>query len=619
MALTKLTGVRPSTAGRIAPALTLAEAKANKGAELGQQITVIDRGNSTFEYVAAVTNNELDTAECTGVATLSLQHVDKRGDTSITYGDLGTNSASDKIALAQWVALSIDYRDARSKTSIATGVASNADTDMMEYVWPLNCTILSEGGTGEQQMLINYISNAYQVLPIQSTPWAGSTVYSLGSQRINGGQVYKVITSGTSAASGGPTGTGVDIIDGTVHWKSVDNGLFAGVPVNELRISAPYHPAIVLDQKSPVTYGGNQEAHDFMDAYDAAGGTTTGNYKTLLWSQDGLGEWQLVGDSDSETLSLHQTDKANLWRIMFNKANGDTHIQHHDTFGIGDSKPLDVAGGIRIGTDTYIDGTIRGDNKARFGKPELTLRNRDNLGGDNTHTISLAGTNGYQLLFDACDETGLNGHAESNMRFNVYKSDGAQSGFSMSGFYKSLAPVGPVSLGRAGVLWTEIFASTGTINTSDARLKTDVAEFTLDEINASKALAKEIGTYQFLASVKEKGDNARSHIGMTVQRAIQIMEENNLDAFKYGFICYNEWEDEFMEHAAVYDYVHTNVEGTEGTIDVPEQEETATLIKEAWTEKTLEAGNAYAFRYDELNQFIIKGFSARLDALEAGM
>lgn len=49
-------------------------------------------------------------------------------------------------------------------------------------------------------------------------PWLASTAYTLGTERANAGKVYIVTTAGTSAASGGPTGTGSGIVDGTVVW-----------------------------------------------------------------------------------------------------------------------------------------------------------------------------------------------------------------------------------------------------------------------------------------------------------------------------------------------------------------------------------------------------------------
>lgn len=49
--------------------------------------------------------------------------------------------------------------------------------------------------------------------------WAGVTAYAVGDRVKNGGNVYKATTAGTSAASGGPTGTKSAITDGTVVWK----------------------------------------------------------------------------------------------------------------------------------------------------------------------------------------------------------------------------------------------------------------------------------------------------------------------------------------------------------------------------------------------------------------
>lgn len=158
--------------------------------------------------------------------------------------------------------------------------------------------------------------------------------------------------------------------------------------------------------------------------------------------------------------------------------------------------------------------------------------------------------------------------------------------------------------GSGAKRWSVIYAGTGTINTSDAREKTAVRSMATDEIEAAKALSKEVGVYQFLDSVAIKGDKARHHIGMTVQRAIEIMEAHGLNPFAYGFICYDKWNEETKEHPAI--------EAQEATDDSP-----AVEAKDAWTEVTLKAGDRYSFRYDQLSLFIARGIDARLAALEA--
>jgi hypothetical protein len=54
-----------------------------------------------------------------------------------------------------------------------------------------------------------------------SMPWAASTAVQVGQQMHNGGNVYVVTTGGTTHTSGGPTGTGTGISDGTVTWNYV--------------------------------------------------------------------------------------------------------------------------------------------------------------------------------------------------------------------------------------------------------------------------------------------------------------------------------------------------------------------------------------------------------------
>lgn len=138
-----------------------------------------------------------------------------------------------------------------------------------------------------------------------------------------------------------------------------------------------------------------------------------------------------------------------------------------------------------------------------------------------------------------------------------------------------------------------IYAKNGAINTSDGRMKNDVRAMSDPETEAAKAIAKEIGFWTW----KEQADmnDVREHCGLTVQRAMEIMESFGLEPFKYGFICYDKWD----EQTVVSEYGPANEDGSENQIY-----------------KTIPAGDRYSFRLDELNMFIAKGFEARLSALE---
>jgi len=150
------------------------------------------------------------------------------------------------------------------------------------------------------------------------------------------------------------------------------------------------------------------------------------------------------------------------------------------------------------------------------------------------------------------------------------------------------------NLGAAAFRWSTVYAGTGTIDTSDAREKTYVAPLMAAEIEAAKDIAREIGTFQWLASIEDKGDNARYHVGLTVQRAIEIMESHDLDPFAYAFICYDEWDDKFED----------------------ETDENGNIVGRR---RSLEAGDRYSFRPGQLNLFIARGLEARITALEAAL
>ena len=78
----------------------------------------------------------------------------------------------------------------------------------------------------------------------------------------------------------------------------------------------------------------------------------------------------------------------------------------------------------------------------------------------------------------------------------------------------------------------------------------------------------------------------------------------------YGFICYDEWLDDFVEHEDIQAVAAVDATETEPAVE-------AVLAVDAWTEQTKWAGNRYGFRTSQLNSFIAAGFNARLTALEA--
>ena len=134
-----------------------------------------------------------------------------------------------------------------------------------------------------------------------TTAWAASTAYTLNQRRTNGGLMYEVITAGTSASSGGPTGVSQDITDGTVHWKYVGVGITADL-VGAFRTDAD----IVTAWASSTAYTvGQRRENDTGKVYevitagtsDSSGGPTG----TTADITDNTVHWKYVGVCDSST------------------------------------------------------------------------------------------------------------------------------------------------------------------------------------------------------------------------------------------------------------------------------------------------------------------------------
>lgn len=105
------------------------------------------------------------------------------------------------------------------------------------------------------------------------------------------------------------------------------------------------------------------------------------------------------------------------------------------------------------------------------------------------------------------------------------------------------------SLGNAAQRWTQLYASSGTINTSDARAKHWIGPMAPEEMAAGRAILAELGFFQWLNAREAKGaDAARLHYGVRAQNAFTIMTDHGLDWRHYGWCCHDQWQDDEGEH-----------------------------------------------------------------------
>lgn len=133
------------------------------------------------------------------------------------------------------------------------------------------------------------------------------------------------------------------------------------------------------------------------------------------------------------------------------------------------------------------------------------------------------------------------------------------------------------TLGSASRRWTVVYATTGAINTSDARSK--VQDRPLSEVEKTVAIKVKglLKAFKFSDAVQLKGDKARIHFGVYAQEVATAFESEGLSADDYGLFCYDEWE------------------------------ATPAVLNEDGEEVTpaVEAGNRFGIRYEELLAFVL--------------
>lgn len=126
------------------------------------------------------------------------------------------------------------------------------------------------------------------------------------------------------------------------------------------------------------------------------------------------------------------------------------------------------------------------------------------------------------------------------------------------------------SCGSPTYKWTQVYATSGTINTSDERLKSSISAVPDAVLDAWGDV--QWSQFQYNDAVAEKGiDKARLHNGLIAQRIDTVFKAHGLDASRYGLFCYDAWD------------------------AVPEEkDEDGDVVIPA-----TEAGDAYSLRYEE--------------------
>ena len=136
---------------------------------------------------------------------------------------------------------------------------------------------------------------------------------------------------------------------------------------------------------------------------------------------------------------------------------------------------------------------------------------------------------------------------------NVQYAGATDTGIYFNGSFNAVVPYRPdtgvavddyLDLGVYSHRWDDIFATNGTIQTSDRNEKQDIESLTEAEERVAIAAKSLLKKFRWKSAVEDKGDDARIHFGIIAQDLQAAFEAEGLDAGRYGMFTSNTWTNE---------------------------------------------------------------------------
>lgn len=226
-------------------------------------------------------------------------------------------------------------------------------------------------------------------------------------------------------------------------------------------------------------------------------------------------------------------------------------------FDLTAKRNMEAGGALRVGTRNSgasagvveVVSGADGNAEVRFGNERASIVGRVRVGPGGVMILATSTDSGAGAL---TNRFGMFGSA--NESYNVLRPSSDND----------------LSLGSGSRRWSVVYAGTGTINTSDERLKHDIQPIPDEWLDAWGDVSWV--RFQFVDSVALKGpDGARWHVGLVAQRVQAAFAARGIDALRIGLLCYDAWEHE------------PEVLDEAGRVDRPERP----------------AGNRYGIRYEE--------------------
>ena len=358
-------------------------------------------------------------------------------------------------------------------------------------------------------------------------------------------------SSPTITLQSGDTDIAADDVLGTINFQAPDEGagtdailVAAGIAaVSEGDFSSSSNATSLIFKT------GASAAADEKMRIDSAGnvGIGTNNPDSTLTMSDTVPIIKLI-DSDDNTFSrvYHSAGK-----LLFDADKGDTGSGSTIQFGVDDTERMriDSSGNLLVGKTSTDFGTA-GATYAAAGNASLVTN------GGSALFLNRLQEGGMIELYEAGTARGQIDIASDRI---LVRSVGDASGLrfdaaSYTPFKNGSQSDDAVDLGFGSGRFDDLFATNGTIQTSDRNDKQDIAALTSKEMLVAKRISTLFKTFRWKTKVAEKaakGETARTHTGVIAQDVQDAFTAEGLDAGDYSLFIESPWWEKDVEVAAV--------------------------------------------------------------------
>ena len=172
-----------------------------------------------------------------------------------------------------------------------------------------------------------------------------------------------------------------------------------------------------------------------------------------------------------------------------------------------------------------------------------------------TTTTSGGSTSTFGILFNEIYVSNVL-NAYTQLQQDAFYFYSSYSGSSVRQFHVTGAEIGPgsttvdntMSAGAATRRYTIVYATTGTINTSDVNEKEQIAALEQAELRVASSIKGLIKKFKWKDAVAKKGDAARIHVGVIAQEVEAAFVAEGLDPEKYAIFCKDVWWEKWVSN-----------------------------------------------------------------------